>query len=351
MASVSGSEPIINTQFVCERCGRTFEVYPSRVKHSGPPKYCSWECRAGSKSEERTCEQCGTEFKVYKSQTKDGNGRYCSMECRGLAHRGKNSPHWNAVECVCKNCGETFYVKQSEFKKGVGKFCSHNCRTDFRKKRDTRVCEQCGKTFVADISNIKRGHGKYCSKECQLTYQRAQTGEKSRHWKNRMVERVCEICGKTFEIPSYNLPADTDKRKGAGKYCSIECKHIGHADSISGEKAPNWQGGISFFPYCEKFNDDFRERVRAFFGRKCFLCGKMEDENGESLSVHHVNYNKQACCEGEDIPEDRLFVPLCRSCHSRTSGGDREEWRLFFMYGIALHTCGTMQTYFHKGEV
>ena len=64
----------------------------------------------------------------------------------------------------------------------------------------------------------------------------------------------------------------------------------------TGEKAPNWQGGISNLPYCEKFDSDFKERVRDFFGRCCYVCGMNETENGEKLSVHHVNYDKMVCC-------------------------------------------------------
>ena len=87
-----------------------------------------------------------------------------------------------------------------------------------------------------------------------------------------------------------------------------------------GEKNVNWNGGTSFEPYCPLFNDNFKERVRNFFDRKCVLCGI--PENGRKLSVHH---NKDTCCDNS-IP---LFVPLCQKCHSKTNS-DREYYENFF---------------------
>ena len=104
---------------------------------------------------------------------------------------------------------------------------------------------------------------------------------------------------------------------------------------VSGEKNGNWQGGISNLPYCKKFDDDLKERVRDFFDRKCYVCGKTETENGQRLSVHHVNYNKMVCCN--DIKP--LFVPLCRSCHSKTLK-DREYWEEFFTVSLNYLTDG-----------
>ena len=88
-----------------------------------------------------------------------------------------------------------------------------------------------------------------------------------------------------------------------------------------GKDAGNWRGGISFEPYCQKFNDEFKERVRAFFGYKCMICGKSNAKSKIKLSVHHVEYNKQACCDGKPVH----FAALCRSCHAKTNG-NRERW-------------------------
>lgn len=91
---------------------------------------------------------------------------------------------------------------------------------------------------------------------------------------------------------------------------------------MCGDKHPCWQGGISFEPYCVLFNNEFKERVRNFFGRVCVECGKTEEENGHKLHVHHVNFRKDSCCNESVKP---LFVTLCRSCHAKTNF-NREYW-------------------------
>lgn len=112
-----------------------------------------------------------------------------------------------------------------------------------------------------------------------------------------------------------------------------------------GELNPNWRGGISFEPYCPKFDEDLKERVREFFGKCCYICGIGESETGQKLDVHHVNYQKMACCEEEIKP---LFVPLCRKCHGKTHG-DREYWEEFFTISLEYLTDG--ECFYSKEEL
>jgi hypothetical protein len=90
------------------------------------------------------------------------------------------------------------------------------------------------------------------------------------------------------------------------------------------EKASNWKGGLSFEPYCPKFNADLKRRIRAFFGHRCVVCGKGVEENGKRkqlMACHHVEYNKSACCDGKPVH----FAALCVTCHSIT-GKNRCRW-------------------------
>jgi hypothetical protein len=112
--------------------------------------------------------------------------------------------------------------------------------------------------------------------------------------------------------------SDEQRMKRMGRRPSDETRR-----KLSGENNHCWKGGISFEPYCPKFNDAFRERVREFFGRRCVECGT--PENGRKLAVHHVNFNKMTCCDGTKP----LFVSLCASCHSKTNF-DREYWEEHF---------------------
>lgn len=85
----------------------------------------------------------------------------------------------------------------------------------------------------------------------------------------------------------------------------------------SGPKTSNWQGGISFEPYCDKFNLRLKESIRNKYGRVCVSCGKSEIFNGRRLSVHHIDLDKQQGCNGNEWK----LVPLCDSCHAKIHVG------------------------------
>jgi hypothetical protein len=89
-----------------------------------------------------------------------------------------------------------------------------------------------------------------------------------------------------------------------------------------GEDHPNWQGGISYEPYCPKFTNMIKDKVRNHFNNECVLCGKSQGKR--KLSVHHVNYNKGQGCSG-----NWLLVPLCASCHTKTNT-NRDYWEDYF---------------------
>lgn len=93
------------------------------------------------------------------------------------------------------------------------------------------------------------------------------------------------------------------------------------SERMCGSNHPNWQGGISFLPYCKKFNKQLRESVREQYGYKCILCGMSEEENKRKLSVHHIDYDKEQGCNGKKWE----LVPLCMSCHIKTNHNRKEN--------------------------
>ena len=283
----------------------------------------------------RICETCGKEFLVKPSVIKHGYGKFCSPECYGKwqskHRRGENSANWKGgkIKQSCQICGKEFLTTPSAIKKGRGKFCSKECQGKSQSKHRRlknnanwkggmvkQKCKICGKVFYVKPSKIKRGGGKFCSRKCQSKWRSKHLrGEFHPSWKPK-IERVCQTCGKKFPIHSAWV------KKGSGKFCSLECHGEWMSKHLKGENSANWKGGISFEPYCHKFNNEFKEYIRDKFGRICFLCSKTEEENGKRLSVHHVNYNKDCGCDDDETCQ---FVPLCISCNSKVNA-NREEW-------------------------
>lgn len=281
----------------CLNCGKHFQVNHWLQER----KYCSLECNikfkvkhgTGIKRESKPCPQCGKVFSERPSRL--AKRTYCSYECSVEAKKTR-------VNKICPICNNGFSAPPNQINRGKGVVCSHDCWIEYRRQQSTISlnCKQCGKEITMLQSNAfnTAGDGSqkryFCSTECAIED------------KKRRVLKKCLTCGKVIEVQK-----SIDNR-GNGLYCDVKCMAIGR----SGEKACNWQGGVSFEPYCTKFNVEFRRRVRAFFEYRCVLCGKSEKDNNRRLSVHHVNHNKQTCCD-DSKP---LFVVLCASCHGKTHG-------------------------------
>ena len=91
-----------------------------------------------------------------------------------------------------------------------------------------------------------------------------------------------------------------------------------------------WYGNVRYYnddKYCEKFNNNFKERVRSFWNYKCFICDK--PQSNRKLHVHHVHYDKKMCCNGS--PQD--CVPLCDTCHGKTCH-NRDYWEDYLTYKL-----------------
>ena len=81
-----------------------------------------------------------------------------------------------------------------------------------------------------------------------------------------------------------------------------------------------WNGFVSFEPYCHLFNEQKKEEIRNQDERKCVLCGKSEIENGRRLSVHHIDGDKMQGCVGQ-----RWYLcSLCLSCNTKRDTIEKE---------------------------
>lgn len=127
---------------------------------------------------------------------------------------------------------------------------------------------------------------------------------------------LCEcICGNFTMVPTSLL------NNKAVRSCG--CLQKDEMAKRQGDKHPNWKGGTKYLPYCPRFNEKKKKEVRDKFNNKCILCGKSKEENGQNLSVHHVDYNKDQGCNGHNW----VLVPLCSQCHGKIHGNiNREQY-------------------------
>lgn len=143
---------------------------------------------------------------------------------------------------------------------------------------------------------------------------------------NKIVECTCG-CGQTMNyLNKYGRPRKFiwgHNHKGKD-YISIygESKAKSLIESKTGEKHWNWKDGKSFEPYGLDFNDKFKESIRERDNNCCVICNKMQEELGEKLSVHHIDYDKT-----NSFPQN--CVSLCRGHHIITNN-NRESWKAFF---------------------
>lgn len=222
------------------------------------------------------CDFCEKEFVIDRRFS--GGHTYCSIGCVGKRNRGAGNPSWTGggVSKICIFCGNVYVVN---------------------KARDTT--------------------SSFCSVEC---YRMWRISEENPSRVGREVLKICKYCNTEYMVSKHYVDTSV--------FCSVECYRKWNV----GANHPLWLGGLSFFPYCPKFDENFKEGIRERFYRGCFVCGKSEELSGRKLDVHHVNYLKSCLCE--DFECD--FVPLCAKCHRRTNY-DRYFWERLFTYALGYY--------------
>jgi len=251
---------------------------------------------------------------------------------------------------ICSCCGDSI-VGEHYILSQTDMLCSEECFKIYRENKFNRprkvcksknMCVHCKSEILTD-DFISHEHKKFCSDTCFQEWRehdiliKCRRGELSfldipkeirEKYDGRISKRTvtasneCVICGCIF------YTVKSERRKTCSPKClNIRRRQIGERYKLMriGWNTPGWKGGVSYGVYCQKFNADLRRRVRAFFGNKCFLCGKPQAENKRKLAVHHVNYNKAACCDSSKV----MLVPLCEQCHGKTNK-NRKYWEDYF---------------------
>lgn len=289
-------------EFICQQCGNTFKDLPSK-----PRRFCSTKCYWASRNlsvpagkSMFKCDRCGNEFERFNSVFAMRKEHYCSDECARLSRKTRYTIN-------CRWCDRPFEVTPTEFKNGR-RLCSMKCRLEEKDDGKNKICEVCGKSFRLKYPSFKT---RTCSFEC---------GSQLRI---RGEFRNCSECGK----PMWVMPVHFETQK----FCSRECLGRWHSKTLRGENHPGWNGGSSFLPYTQEWTDELKSTVRQRDGNLCKECG-----SSESLSVHHIDYDKTNC-------SDTNLITLCNSCHVKTNF-NRAYWQERYSSMIisitATHTDG-----------
>ncbi len=230
------------------------------------------------------------------------------------------------VTMICLACNKSFEIESWRVRNGRRKFCSKKCKYEYKKittEKVIKICPICKNQFTKLPNEVKSTKCIYCSAKCYHESCR------------KIINITCKVCEKEFtSTPSHNR-----------KYCSDECSRIAHigrkhskevkerlrqvnigkklteehkkklSDAKLGDKSRTWLGGVSFIPYCPKFNRRLKEEIRNKFNRRCYHCNKDEKNDTCKLHIHHVDYNKNTLCNGKTWP----LLPLCRKCHLKTN--------------------------------
>jgi len=148
----------------------------------------------------------------------------------------------------------------------------------------------------------------------RITIPHHYTDEENEFIKNNYLNMKSKDIGKKFNTDANSI--------------HNQLKKLGLArDSTwSGEKHPNYQGGIAFEPYDSNFHYKFKTLIKQRDGFLCQKCGMREEDSKtlftKGLAVHHIDYNKKLtikenCCS------------LCLRCNSEVNS-NRKSWTLFF---------------------
>lgn len=195
-------------------------------------------------------------------------------------------------------------------------------------KNNPNYCKKLSEEHKKKLSEARKGkclgenhylYGKHHSEESKLKISESEKGKiVSEETRKKMSE---SLSGKKRSEETRKKISEATKginNPMYGKKVSEEIKKK-ISEANKGKNHPNWQGGISFEPYCNKFNNKLKEEIRNKYDRKCVICDKDEQDNitkndkFRKLDVHHIDLDKGQGCNGKEWK----LIPLCMSCHRK----------------------------------
>ena len=158
-------------------------------------------------------------------------------------------------------------------------------------------------------------YGKHLSEE---TKKKLSEASKGKHHSEESKNKMSKACnGRKHSEETKKKLSEINRGKKHSEESKLKMSN--NQPKMLGENNPSWKGGISFLPYCPKFNEKKKEEVREQYNRKCIVCGLDEKDNitkngkHKKLSVHHIDADKEQGCNGKKWN----LKPLCMYCHSK----------------------------------
>ncbi|MCX5880529.1 MAG: HNH endonuclease signature motif containing protein [Deltaproteobacteria bacterium] len=324
----------------CERCNKSFYVYPSQEKR----RFCSREC---SKNREQVKCICGKVFEAHKSSIR----KYCSSDCSNRASKGKKA-HPNTLKAIEER---KRLEKERNDQKGLDKKSIIN-NILYKKISPPDLAKQIGvsrgtvlnrmREYNINVANYpklneirKIHHAKgniNRSSKTKAKVSKRMLGENNPRWlegfssyetykdnlfyaeqirrapdNEKILEVKCTYCGRWLKptVPQASARARyLQSKEGAIHesrfYCSDSCKN---ACPIF--KRIRWSRG--YRPATSREVQPELRQMRLFLDDyECQKCGKTIDE--VELHCHHYTGTMQNPIESADVDNT---ITVCKKCH------------------------------------
>ncbi len=211
---------------------------------------------------------------------------------------------------ICLNCNKEFWHRDKRIV-----CCSKSCSFSYYWKQHKAVvyslnCTECKKEFKTTNKGRLKFKRNFCSMDCYNVYKE----------KFGLIKGIQKKGHKNF---SKEFIEESRKRMLGNKY-RLGLKHTAkwrEKQSLRrrGNQCNFWKGGLHKFrgQYGYNFTIQLKEKIRVRDNFICQICGVPELELNSRLSIHHIDYDKKNSNENN-------LVSLCKSCHNKTSIGDRK---------------------------
>lgn len=214
----------------------------------------------------------------------------CGKECQGKRCKG----------CFLKYQRSPAYSKHAKYVRS----CGSKSKTY---KPEDYICPDCGREKESPTSPR--------CKSC------AATKRNLKWWSNPEFKRkMSKVHKKIFEERPERVQSLREGHKVFISDLDRKEEFYSTRRVVSGEEHHWYRDGSRLD---SEYGEDFDEVLKFQIRRRdehCQMCEKTEEDNGESLSVHHIDGNKE-----NNNPLN--LIALCRNCHSKTTC-EPDRWEL-----------------------